>query len=50
MRLDGVQIQQVYENMKYENKFLGVILNHKISWKAHIQHIKHVSKADKEQT
>ncbi len=33
--IDNVHIERVYEN-----KFLGVILDHKICWKPHINHIR----------
>lgn len=35
MTIDDVNIERVYEN-----KFLGVLLNHKICWKPHINYIK----------
>lgn len=34
LKINNISIERVYEN-----KFLGVILDHKISWKPHIKHI-----------
>lgn len=34
LMVDGVEIERVYEN-----KFLGVIIDEKINWKAHIKHV-----------
>lgn len=35
LKIDNISIERVYEN-----KFLGVILDHKIGWKPHINHVK----------
>lgn len=35
IKIEGVQIENVIEN-----KFLGVIIDNKLSWKAHIRHIR----------
>ena len=35
LKIDGIQLERVYENM-----FLGVVIDHQLNWKSHIQYVR----------